>query len=433
MRDLPLGMLAVFLACAGLASCKRDHGRPPPAPRGPAAAANASAAPRDAAPAPTWYRAELSLPKLGALPFFLQVPARGSQGEAIVANGPERIAAHATWQGTHLVVAFPPFGSQIACELGQGGALAGTWTRKSPAFGQAALPFRATPVAAPDPAHRFAGPAAPVDLPAGDWVWHLDVGDGKLIVAAAGPDAVSVVVMLPSGNTSTLAGNARGGQIVLSGFDGTSPYLVTLRRDPARPTHLTGRWIAGMDLSWQEDFTADKAEAPLEIESGVDVASRAEKIDRAELAAPPYAGHPVIVDMGGSWCPSCGSAMPVLIDLYRRYHPQGLQILTILYEFSDDPAYVAKQVADFKAAYHVPWTVVAGDATLDDFASHLPLELVNAEPARFPIALFVRADRTVAAVHAGFPAPEAREAFARVSAEFARDAAALLGHASPGR
>ena len=420
MRDVSLPLL---LACAAAASCHHDSRRQAPSP---SPSPSPSAAPREAAPAATWYHAVLALPKLGDLPFFLQVPAAGSQGDAIVVNGSARITAHAAWQGTHLVVSFPPYGSQIACDLGPGGALAGTWTRESPAFGKAALPFHATPVAAPDPAHRFDGPTAPADLPAGDWVWHLDVGDGKLIVAGAGADALSVVAMLPSGNTTTLAGNVRGGQIVLSGFDGTSPYLVTLHRDPAKPTHLAGRWVAGMDLSWQEDFTADKADAPLEIQSGVDVASRAEKIDRAELAAAPYAGHPVLVDVGGSWCPSCGSAMPVLIDLYNRYHPRGLEMLTILYEFSDDPAYVAKQVAAFKQAYHVPWNVVAGDATLDDFAAKLPARLANAEPARVPIALFVRADRTVAAVHAGFPDPEARDAFQRVSAELDHDASELV-------
>jgi thiol-disulfide isomerase/thioredoxin len=45
-----------------------------------------------------------------------------------------------------------------------------------------------------------------------------------------------------------------------------------------------------------------------------------------------YKGKVVIVDFWGTWCPPCRMQIPHLIDVYKKYHGSGLEIVGINYE-----------------------------------------------------------------------------------------------------
>ncbi len=50
----------------------------------------------------------------------------------------------------------------------------------------------------------------------------------------------------------------------------------------------------------------------------------------------------VIVDIMGTWCPNCHDEEPLLVDLYNRYHKDGLEIVGLAYEYTDDAAQNAR-------------------------------------------------------------------------------------------
>ena len=130
------------------------------------------------------------------------------------------------------------------------------------------------------------------------------------------------------------------------------------------------------------------------------------------LEAPPFRGKPTIVELSGSWCTNCTHAQPVLLELYRRLHPAGLELVTVLYEFTDDAEQNRRQADEYRRVYGIVWPVVVIDGTVDHADEILPMEVEGLDLSGFPLIFFLGADGEVRGFHAGFPAPQAKEEFA---------------------
>jgi thiol-disulfide isomerase/thioredoxin len=59
---------------------------------------------------------------------------------------------------------------------------------------------------------------------------------------------------------------------------------------------------------------------------------------------PRFRGKVVMVDVFGTWCPTCHDSAPELVRLYRKYHGRGLEIVGLAYEVTGDTAVDARQV-----------------------------------------------------------------------------------------
>src|SRR5260370_1395177 len=45
-----------------------------------------------------------------------------------------------------------------------------------------------------------------------------------------------------------------------------------------------------------------------------------------------FRGKVVLVTIGGTWCPNCRDEAPFLVDLYRKYHARGFEIVSLSFE-----------------------------------------------------------------------------------------------------
>jgi peroxiredoxin len=63
-------------------------------------------------------------------------------------------------------------------------------------------------------------------------------------------------------------------------------------------------------------------------------------------------GKPVIVTFWATDCPSCIKEVPHLLDLYARYHPQGLEIIAVAMYY-DPPNHVVTMTGDLRLPYPV--------------------------------------------------------------------------------
>ncbi|MEO8699425.1 MAG: TlpA disulfide reductase family protein [Kofleriaceae bacterium] len=347
-----------------------------------------------------WYLASVGDAQGTAIPFFLQLPSQIG-GEALVATGPDRVRAKLTARSPKIVVEFDILHTKIEATPGADGALAGTWSSTSGSWGASSLSFRAKPVAAPDPVLRF--PGAPGPDVTGVWKVQLTKpGElGKLVIARGEGNAITATFAFYTGNLAFVAGNQDGRTIRLSAFDGSSPYLLVGELD-AKGDRFTGTWTAGQALAWTEKLTAQRAPSFM-LEIQTKLAAARPKLKLPLLDQAPYANHPVIVELGGSWCPACGHASGKLRELREKYASQDLQVVTLAYEFTDDTVYNKQQADGFKAKFKIPWEVIPIDGGLDKYNEILPPEISNIDASGFPITVFVARDGGIEGFHSGFP------------------------------
>jgi thiol-disulfide isomerase/thioredoxin len=72
-------------------------------------------------------------------------------------------------------------------------------------------------------------------------------------------------------------------------------------------------------------------------------------------------GKAVLVNFWATWCGPCKIEMPWLIDLQKKYGPEGLQIVGITKEDTDE-----KAIASFMKKMGVNYTVVVGTPAVQD-------------------------------------------------------------------
>ena len=428
-----LALVAVIVAGMAVHACAKDDaaGRDE---------ADATTIPTNN-PARQWYRVGFAKEGSPEIPLFLELPAAHSGDKAAIATGdwlPRglaslasiELAADTTWDGTSLVIDFKIYNTKIvATASAPGGELRGNFISSSKSWGVATMPFRATPVAIPDPSRRFLLPLSkpPIDLGTPTTIFKVsfpDSGMGKLVLDQVSPGVFTADLSFQSGNKVFLAGNGRGNAMWLSTFDGTSPYLLTLELATDRK-HVSGTWTAGQALEWKETLTGTTS-ADFELPLKVSLAGKQQRLSVPQLGELRYQGKPYIVELAGGWCATCKVAAPFLVDLYRRYHGKGLEIITLIYEFTDDKAYNQAQAKLFKDVYGITWDVIAVDGSVDSFADIIPSQLKDVDVAGFPIALFVDKKGILRGLHAGFPSPSAKAEFSSVTREFETTVKALL-------
>jgi thiol-disulfide isomerase/thioredoxin len=352
-----------------------------------------------------WYRVTLAKQGGPEIPFFLSLPST-LDGKPSIVNGRQWFSGELVWKDGEVVVELPPYHTRFHAKKNSEGTLVGKWESTSPTWGGSNLELRGTRVPEADPALRFPESAPPFGELAGVWkVKFSESKEARLWLERGQGSAVSATLNFASGNTVFLAGNAGGRRVRLSGFDGTSPYLVTAELS-SEPRRLRGEWLAAQDLGWKEKFEAEPAPADFALPSPVHVKSEDKKIKIKELDGPPYAGRPVIVSIIASWCVHCRNAASFYRQIYERYHPLGLEMLSLDYELTEDPAYNAKQAEELKRRYGFTWQVVAKDGTLEDFWAALPEGLAGDEIPELPLTILIDREGVVRDLHAGFVGPE---------------------------
>jgi thiol-disulfide isomerase/thioredoxin len=314
-------------------------------------------------------------------------------------NGDEKVTSTSGhFENGTLVLKFDHYGTKLLATL-KDGVLQGQYGREGRQYLFRAKPFVEEAV------RRIQAPSIDgmwqiqVQSPKGESAWKLIVRQKGVFVSAA--------ILRIDGDTGTLTGRYKDGKFVLSHFSGARPSLLeaTLQDDGTldivqngknkyvayRPEVARSKGLAEPTDPAQHTRMSDAAE-PLRFRFA-DLNGKVVSNTDAR-----FQGKVVLVNVMGSWCPNCHDETPFLVELYRKYHNQGLEIVALSFEEQDQLAKLAR-LRSFIQHYGIEYTVLV-PGTPDDLALKLP-QPVNLNS--WPTTFFTGRDGRVHAIHAGFP------------------------------
>jgi thiol-disulfide isomerase/thioredoxin len=112
---------------------------------------------------------------------------------------------------------------------------------------------------------------------------------------------------------------------------------------------------------------------------------------------PKFKGKVVLAIVTGTWCPNCHDEAQYLVELYAKYHAQGLEIVALDFEEPEQQS-TLQRVNAFIKQYKVPYTYLIAGAP-SEMWDKVP-QTVNLNT--WPATLFIGKDGRVKATHSGF-------------------------------
>jgi peroxiredoxin len=216
--------------------------------------------------------------------------------------------------------------------------------------------------------------------------------------------------LTPTGDHRFLEGTVRRDSLFLSCFDGSHAFLYkaairpdgTIEGDFWSGSHYHSTWTAERDPEaslpdpYQLTYLKDGYET-------FDFTFPTLDSTRVSLSDPHFDGKVVLVTLAGSWCPNCHDEARFLREIYPKYHPHGLEIITLMYERYSAFDQAVEQVRAYREKFDITYpTLIAGTSDKSDAASTLPM--LNHVLA-YPTAIFVDRRGKVRYVHTGFYGP----------------------------
>jgi len=380
---------------------------------------------RRAGPPARLFHAWLEVPG-GELPFELELERRGDRWAARIRNGPETLdvpTVTASDDERTLTLAFPHYDATIVATFDERGALVGEWTKRRGLERWSRVPFGARPGLEPRFPDR--GPSsrpAPEGRFAVDFESSDDPAVGRFEIDADGRARGTFLTTL--GDYRWLAGRWHGDVLELSCFDGAHAFLFRARAREDGALH-GDFWSSD---TWHETWTArpdDDARLP---DPFAQVRWTSER-SVYELAFPDadasndeprplaeFRGHPLVVQIFGTWCPNCCDETRFLAELDARFSERGLRIVGLAFEHTGDLERDRRQIARWRGRFGARYPVLLAGVSDKERATAALGALDRIKS--FPTTVFVDREGSVRAVHSGFAGPATGAAHDRLRERF---------------
>lgn len=378
------------------------------------------------------------------IPFRLDITGTGDKAVGTLYNGDEKeFTTSASIKDSKVELNFDHYLVSIVAQFKDGALYGAIESRRGRPAGEAAnAPHPATPFHAV----RYVAPTAAEvkNVPNIDGVWEAARDTPKaekawrIIVQQKGAE-VTATVLRVDGDTGALTGAWQPSEqkFVASHFDGARPGLITLtpRNDGSLGVEMnTSR--SGTLVAYRPEVARAKglpepanyqthttARDPNEVFTYSFPDTKGHLVSNED---PQYKGKVVLAIVTGTWCPNCHDEARYLVELYKKYHSQGLEIIALDFE---EPSEVStlKRVNAFIKQYKVPYSyLIAGQPS--EMLDKVP-QLVNLDT--WPATVFIGRDGKVKATHSGFAAPASGVFHKELDQEFTSNIERLLKESAP--
>jgi thiol-disulfide isomerase/thioredoxin len=324
--------------------------------------------------------------------------------------------------GDSVVISIPDFAATITAHP-KGDSLIGFY-RNVGNRGPRVIPFRAS---------RGKWPSEPVPASlVGRWdaSWVLDGRTSpRVIDLRDSTRGLEGTIISNTGDYGIFWGRAEADSFSMSHFDGSYVYMLTGRLDGDT---LRGVFHAG--LRTQTPFVAVRSTGrphlrdPLEITQADTAPFRFSfpnlSGQRVTEKDPRFLGKVVLVDIFGTWCPTCHDAAPVLTRLWNQFHDRGLEIVGLAYEVTGDSAIDGKQLRIFRDKFDIPYDLLL--AGINDTPAAAATQPQLKGFTSFPTSIFIGRDGKVRKIHAGFYGPAMGAAHTNMVRQFEQTIEQLL-------
>jgi thiol-disulfide isomerase/thioredoxin len=237
----------------------------------------------------------------------------------------------------------------------------------------------------------------------------------------------------PDGDYGLLEGKPSGKRVQLNRFTGWQAIAITLESDGGT---WSGTLYAASNPKPRPFILQPRADLNLETPAAMRTAmknARAEFMFSCQSPAGQtvtnaderFKDKALIVDIMGTWCHNCLDEAPVLERLQRQFGKDGLEIIGLSFELSDDPALANKNLQLYRDRFGLTYTLLfCGGLDDENVQKKIHSQLDNF--FAYPTAIFIDKNHRVRSVHAGFKGPGTGEEFQQQIHEFERSAANLL-------
>jgi len=346
--------------------------------------------------------------------FQLKLERSGTAWQGLLVNGnDETPSTSGRFENNKLHLGFDYWDGVLEAEL-RDGVLSGAFTRRYKKEIRVRK-FHAQRAPLPRPRAKAA-----IDL-GGEWILDTVEKDGKQTIYRAQfrqtGERLQATLIPVSGDSGLLAGYVSGRNVEVSRFDGIRASLLK------GSVNVDGVLEGMLDsTSTMKGYRAEKA--PL-LPPDAMTYTRMLKDEPFRFSYPNLDGvlvssedarfrnKVVLVTITGSWCPNCHEEAPFLIELYRRYHERGLEVVALAFEYTGETERDLRQLRIFAKKHGMPYPVLLAGTT-DDAPEKLgQLENFGA----YPTTIFIGRDRRVRAIHAGFDGPATGRRFTELKQE----------------
>jgi thiol-disulfide isomerase/thioredoxin len=379
-------------------------------------------------PAGIWH-AWLDSPG-GQLPFQLELLVEDEHVRAILVHDNERTPTTSTRvAGREIEMIWADFDSVLSAKISNGGmALDGTWDKQRDRTTRTRLGFHARfgLDAGQTPAMPLLTPAPPRDgneaARAGAQTFATASGRYAVQFANDKEPAVALLEEEPGGRLRGtflttlgdyryLTGQRTGNGLTLACFDGVHAFLFRAQR--LGQHGWQGQFWSG-DAAAQTWTAQRDARASLPDPYGLTRVKNENLGDlqfsdllgqMRSLADAKVRGRACVLLLFGSWCPNCHDATVTLRRLYDEYAAQGLRVVGLAFELTDDQARNRRVLTAYAKRHQVEWPILlAGPADKKLASKAVPfLDRVVA----YPTVVFADANGNIDSVYTGFTGPAA--------------------------